>query len=406
MTSKVEYCNRCFRTDPEEDRILYELAHARDRSLDGMLKRNNLPNLYEKSDKLTQARLRANERKIAEYRKELKRCLEEKASRQIEGLGEESRVQELEKEINRLRWQSREITAEDLKESLERYFETGYLALEDENIRIAPKGAGRLAKLALGRVLKKLVQKEIGPHFRDATGLGTELAVLSRRYVPGDEYYRVDLETTFLNAFERNPPGVTGGGTIPLESEDFQVYERRHDRKMLAGLIIDESGSMIGDKVDAAIDIALALSQLIRKRPEDLLKVYMFTHQVREIPYYDISNVRFSAGAYTDIGHALQTFRRAISGKEGDKQVYLITDSESNTENGQYIEFERARHGVIQEALRYRRSGIALNIIMLDESPHLKKFASLLSKKNLGRVFFTSPSKLGDVHFEDYCCKR
>jgi uncharacterized protein with von Willebrand factor type A (vWA) domain len=39
---------------------------------------------------------------------------------------------------------------------------------------------------------------------------------------------------------------------------------------------------------------------------------------------------------------------------------------------------------------------------MLDETPHLKELASTLARKNLGRVFFSSPSRLGQVVVEDY----
>ncbi|MFC2069907.1 hypothetical protein ACFLTB_01880 [Chloroflexota bacterium] len=45
---------------------------------------------------------------------------------------------------------------------------------------------------------------------------------------------------------------------------------------------------------------------------------------------------------------------------------------------------------------------IGLNIIMLDDGPELKSLASTIAKKNLGRVFFTTPSKLGEVLVEDY----
>jgi uncharacterized protein with von Willebrand factor type A (vWA) domain len=62
--------------------------------------------------------------------------------------------------------------------------------------------------------------------------------------------------------------------------------------------------------------------------------------------------------------------------------------------------------GVLREAMVYQREGITLNIIMLDNTPHLKEFATILAKRNLGRVFFAEPKDLGKVLVEDYLRSR
>ena len=84
----------------------------------------------------------------------------------------------------------------------------------------------------------------------------------------------------------------------------------------------------------------------------------------------------------------------------------MITDSEPNTEDGRSVGLEAATLGVIREALHYRQAGITLNIIMLDQSPHLKEVASILAKTSLGMVAFTSPLKLGEVVIEDYLASK
>ena len=121
------------------------------------------------------------------------------------------------------------------------------------------------------------------------------------------------------------------------------------------------------------------------------------------------------------LGHAQRDLRRrhhghtgahaqvqdvALWGRRADKQVYLITDTEPNCEDGKYIGFEKATLGVLQEAIVYQREGITLNIIMLDNTPHLREFASVLARRNLGRVFFASPKELGRVVMEDYLRTR
>ena len=131
------------------------------------------------------------------------------------------------------------------------------------------------------------------------------------------------------------------------------------------------------------------------------MRLFLFSSRVREMACWDMLNVTFSGGT-TDIRSALKRFRTAVAGERAEKQVYLITDTEPNCEDGKYVGFEKATLGVLQEALIYQREGITLNIIMLDSTPHLREFASVLAKRNLGRVFFAEPKDLGKVVIEDY----
>jgi uncharacterized protein with von Willebrand factor type A (vWA) domain len=158
---------------------------------------------------------------------------------------------------------------------------------------------------------------------------------------------------------------------------------------------------MSGDKIHAAMDISAALSELMSRNSRDKMKLLLFSNQVREVPYWDVMNVNF-AGGTTDIKSALKRFRTSVSHVTADKQVYLITDTEPNSEDGRYVGFEKAALGVINEAQAYQREGITLNIIMLDNTPHLREFATLLARRNLGRVFFAEPKELGRVIVEDY----
>ena len=112
------------------------------------------------------------------------------------------------------------------------------------------------------------------------------------------------------------------------------------------------------------------------------------------------------SGGDTDIRGALAAFRRECRKEQGDKQAYLITDTEPNNEDGRHLSFENAASGLIEEASRYRQEKIGLNIIMLDQGPELKKLASTIAKKGLGRVFFTVPETIGEVVVEDYLSGR
>jgi len=294
-----------------------------------------------------------------------------------------------------------EVSLEDLQGCLGDYVKKGYLDWEGDGVKITSKGARKLGNHLLSEIVKKLVAREMGAHNSRRKDYGTELSISTRKYETGDEYYRIDFEGTFLNSLERN----SGGKTFSIETEDLRVYDEKHEVKMCAGLIIDESGSMQGDKINAAMATALALSELIRREPKDLLKVYMFSSEVRQIPYYDIANISHCLNS-TDIRAALRTFRKGILNENGDKQAYLITDAEANTEDGKSVGLEGATSGIIKEALYYRQAGITLNIIMLDETFYLKEIATDMARRNLGRVIFTSPDRLGEVIIKDYLLSK
>lgn len=405
-------CDRCVATQTEENRVLSEIAHSRNRTVEDLLRRMQARrnSLSEKTERHRRERSEENRRRRAEYERRLKqyeeelsyqimeRVLEEDIDEIVERVVNDQTRNELEQRIRELKCQPEGLSGQDLEESLREYIERGDLDLEEGQIRITPRGARKLAGQILRTVFENLAKRQLGPHSLEDTGYGAERSPSSRKYEIGDEYDRIDFEKTLLNALERRPGPRKG---ISLDPEDLRVYEEIHQTRMVAGLIIDESGSMTGHKINAAIDTSLALSELMRREPKDLLKVYLFSQRVREIPHYDILNVSFSGGS-TDIRAALQAFRKGVSNEKGDKQAYLVTDTEPNTENGRFVGFEEAAAGVVHEALEYRRAGITLNIVMLDQGLELKRLASILARKNLGRVFFASPLKLGEVIIEDY----
>jgi len=399
----------------EKSGILAEIAHSEGRLIQDLLREvDHMDSLRGRANEYRKERLKERKRELAQYGAQLEQ-LEPALVRELSGrasggkdLGEspeltrsDERRQQMEQEIRRLGYELDSLRSEDLERALQPYIQQGYLKMEKGQVTITPRGAKKLANDILGRILSSLMKKEIGPHAVEEKGYGSQLSMSSRRYELGDEYNKIDFEKTLLNALERNPRE----GKMSLKVEDFQVYEEIHETKICAGLAIDNSGSMRGGKVNAARDAGLALSELIRREPKAKLKVYLFSDRVREIPYYDISNAGCSGGN-TDMRSAMQVVRKAMITEKGNKQVYLVTDTEPNTERGAYIGFNEAVGGVLEEALRFRQDGITLNVIMLDQNPLLKEFASMLAKRNLGRVFFTSPHALGEVVVEDYLATK
>jgi len=404
-----EFCDRCeLRSEGE---LLRELAQLAGRSLRDIARRSQqrpdsplgqaLRKIKEAREQEERARLEEYENLLQQYEENLSfeimdKLLEGSSVEELAGriLQDEFR-KELQDKIRSLRWRSPGVGEGDVKEILQEYEQEGYIEIEDGKIRITSKGARRLAAGILERILRHLTGRDVGSHPVEKAGFGAELSLYTRNYEFGDDYSLVDVEKTALNALERC-------GKLRLELADFEVHEEVHQTKLCAGIIIDESGSMRnGYKLEAAIETALALSELIRREPKDKLLVYTFSERARQISPWAIVNEVMSGGA-TDIRSALRTFREAVTGEKGSRQAYLITDAEPNMENGAYVGFEQAALGLLEEAWLYRQQNIGLNIIMLDETPRLRQLASSLARRNLGRVFFTTPFRLGEVVVEDY----
>ena len=407
MAVDTEYCTRCIEGQPDEGKVLQELAHS-SRSIQDILRQiYRYRWMQGRAAEQLRQRLKEGRERLKEYEQQLKEH-EESLSHQVmdflaqgedinqivERIMADKLRQELEKGISLLKYQSEDIDYQDLEAALKELEQEGYIDLEEGRVRITSKGAQLLAKQALKKALENLARKEIGRWEVKETGYGTELTTYSRPYELGDEYERVDIERTLLKTLEQ-------GRGLALKPEDFHVFDLVHQTRMYVGVIIDESGSMQGDKMAAAVETSLALSELVRREPKDSLKVFIFAEKVLQIPFWDVVNTAIGKGS-TDIRAAMQAFRKSAMHQRGDRQAYLITDTEPNTEDGMYVGFERAMAGVLEEALHYREQGITLNIIMLDQRPSLKEFARILARKNLGRVLFTTPQDLGAVLVEDY----
>ena len=289
------------------------------------------------------------------------------------------------------------VMPEDVKNCLEKFVKNGDIVLSQGKINITRRGALKYAGL-LKLKLDNLDRKRTGAHKIKKTGDGYYKAPYSRKIIFGDMFKHVDMNKTLMKSLVRNIQ-QHNKVQILLEPEDFYIHDKTFEARMCIGLVIDESASMGDDKRSAAIDICMSLVRL--KKPGDVLKVFLYASQVREIDLWDIMNIHL-AGGTTDMKEALCVSRNILKREKGDKQIYLITDAEPNTENGKYIGFEKAISGVKKEAMLCKRDNITMHIVMLDNNSKLQQFAAHLARINAGRVFFTSPSNSGGVVIKDY----
>jgi len=414
----ADLCSRCLGCgEGGDENMLYDLAHMDDRTISNLVNdcQHGANGLHEKARRSARKRLEESREATQSKKGELRDLKEEFSYRLLEQLasgGEADRLLEeylennyrkrLEEELAMLDRTEESIQPEDVENSLKEYVEKDLIEIDEDGVKITPRGSNKLARYVLRRIWENLAPVHPGANATKEEGFGMSEGFAHRKYEFGDEFYKIDMETTLLSALEK---GKKRGDRIEFDQEDLFVRETIVDTKLCVGLIIDESGSMSGDKMHAAMDISLALSELMRRNSRDKIRLFLFSNQVREMAYWDMLNVTF-AGGTTDIRRALRRFRTACAGESGEKQVYLITDTEPNSEDGKYIGFEKATLGVLQEAVIYQKEGITLNIIMLDNTPHLREFASVLARRNLGRVFFAEPKELGRVVMEDYLRTR
>jgi uncharacterized protein with von Willebrand factor type A (vWA) domain len=303
----------------------------------------------------------------------------------LEGMTHQEERLRLESEVEELSRESQGVIKRDFDDILSEFGQRGLTDARKPKLTLTSKGAQLL----------------VGPHRIEEVGHGAMLASTIRPYESGDPYERISIEGSLLATLER------GGRLGDFRMDDFRVYEAVHSTEVVFGILVDQSASMNrAGKLEAAVETGLALAELMRSQfPEDRLRILAFSEEVREVVPWELPELVVPMG-YTDIRGALKEFRLAVAHETGNKQAHLITDSAPNFEDGEYVGFERALAGVIEEAQRYRAAGIVLNIVMLDEDDKLRDMAKAIARQNLGRIFFVRPGQLGDALVEDYLMSK
>lgn len=371
--------------------------------------------IMERAREQAQRRVEEAERRREEAERELEELEAELLRRAVEEILEtdsdpERVLEELEmnedrrrliEELEELESEPRGLTREDLDNALSDLEKRGFIENSPKALRLTSKGARALGRATLERILESLSRRGIGPHTLDEVREGPWTCSAIRSYEYGDPYERINIEASLISALER------GDSPTSLRLKDLKVYESKNHAHLHLGIIVDESGSMNRDeKVEAALETALALSELMRLRfPDDRLTLIAFSEEVRRLAPWQLPRISVPM-KFTDMRAALRAFRLESSFEAGERQAYLITDSAPNYEDGAFIGFEAALRGVLREARHYRREGIILNILMLDEDDELRQMARALARESLGRVFFTTPKNLGEAVVEDFLVSR
>ena len=302
-------------------------------------------------------------------------------------------------------------TLKQLKDFLEILEEAGYIRRKGNQWELTPRGVRKLGEKALGEIYAQLKKSNYGKHQQRDNGQGGERADETKKYEFGDPFH-LHLEETIMNGIARDGPQVP----VRLEKDDFQIYKSETLTTTATVLMLDLSWSMaLRGSFQAAKKVALALHNLIRTQfPKDRLYLIGFSAYARELKPDELPYVRWDESVLgTNMHHALMLAQKMLSKHTaGTKQVIMISDGEptAHLEHGRsYFAYPPSPITIretLKEVRRCTQKGIVINTFMLDRNYYLKEFVNQIAKMNKGRVFYTTPERLGQYILVDYVSQK
>ena len=302
-------------------------------------------------------------------------------------------------------------TLKQLKDFLEVLDQAGYIRRKGNNWELTPRGVRKLGEKALGEIYTQLKKAAYGKHQEKDKGRGGERADETKPYEFGDPFH-LNLSETIMNGIFREGPQVP----VHLQESDFQIYRSETLTTTATVLMLDLSWSMaLRGSFQAAKKVALALHNLIKTQfPKDSLYVVGFSAYARELKAEELPYVRWDESVLgTNMHHALMLAQKMLARHTaGTKQIIMISDGEptAHLEHGRsYFAYPPSPITIretLKEVRRCTKKGIVINTFMLDRNYYLKEFVNQIAKMNKGRVFYTTPERLGQYILVDYVAQK
>jgi uncharacterized protein with von Willebrand factor type A (vWA) domain len=298
-------------------------------------------------------------------------------------------------------------TLDQLKQFLEILEEAGYVRKKGNGYELTPRGTRKIGQKALGEIYSSLKKDSFGKHAVKDNGRGGERADDTKKYEFGDPFH-LALDKTIMNSLQRE------GASLPvrLDKDDFEVYRSEQLTQTATVMMVDLSWSMaLRGSFQAAKKVALALNNLITSQfSRDSLYIIGFSAYARELKAEQLPYVRWDESVLgTNMHHALMLAQKLLSKhKSGTRQIIMISDGEptAHLERGRsYFAYPPSPITIretLKEVKRATQKGITINTFMLDRNYYLKEFVNQVAKINKGRVFYTTPDKLGQYILVDY----
>jgi uncharacterized protein with von Willebrand factor type A (vWA) domain len=304
--------------------------------------------------------------------------------------------------------------------------EAGYIRWEGEKYELTPRGMRKIGQQALRDVFEHLKKDRIGGHKLNMRGSGGERVEETKLYEFGDDF-NLHLQKTIMNSVYREP------GNIPvrLSTDDFEIYRTEEATRSATVLLLDMSLSMpMRGNFEAAKRVTLALDGLIRSQyPKDSLYIVGFSSYARELKKEDLTYMSWDEfDPYTNLQHGLYVARKLLDReRSSNKQIILVSDGEPTAhfdDNQLYFQIPpsvRTLQMTLREVRFCTRKGITINTFMLEDpygggygrgfrgrgdrrsrSEIRDEFVTRMTRLNKGRIFYTSPDRLGEYMLVDY----
>jgi uncharacterized protein with von Willebrand factor type A (vWA) domain len=302
-------------------------------------------------------------------------------------------------------------TLEQLRRFLEILEEAGYIRRRGHTWELTPRGVRKIGQKALAEIYSQLKEDSFGKHPVRDTGTGGDRADDIKKYEFGDAFH-LHLQETVMNSIFREGPSVP----VRLDKDDFYVYRTEQLTQTATVMMVDLSWSMaLRGSFQAAKKVALALNNLIRSQfSGDSLYIIGFSAYARELKAEELPYVRWDESVLgTNMHHAFMLAQRLLSRHTGStRQIIMISDGEptAHLERGRsYFAYPPSPITIretLKEVKRCTEKGIVINTFMLDRNYYLKEFVDQMAKINRGRVFYTTPDRLGQYILVDYVAHK
>ena len=300
-------------------------------------------------------------------------------------------------------------SVEDLTKLVDALRDAGYIrSAGGDKWELTPRGSRMIGQQALGEIYARLRRQSLGSHVLPEEGRFGERKEQTKPYEYGDPFH-LHMPRTIRNAIDRAGPSVP----IALEHQDFEIYRSERLTSTATAMLVDQSWSMaLRGSFQAAKKVALALHNLITSQyPRDNFHIIGFAAYANELKAHDLPFLQWDEYVLgTNMQHALLLAERLLSQHDaGSKQIIMISDGEPTAHllpDGRhrfaYPPTPETFRATFRAVKRCTQRGIAINTFMLDANDYLKEFMDHIARINGGRVFYTTPEKLGEYILVDY----
>ncbi|MCC5947162.1 MAG: hypothetical protein JJT89_01790 [Nitriliruptoraceae bacterium] len=301
----------------------------------------------------------------------------------------------------------------DLQElkTIERELErSGAMRVRGGELELTPRGARLLGEKALARLLARVRRT---PATRQQ-GADPEPTGQTRPWRFGDREPLATGASVRNAVMRRAAQGIRpsdGPRGVRLHPDDLEIVEQEVRPRTATALLLDLSFSMpLQGHFIPAKRMALALHALIEgSHRQDSLHLIGFSDYARRMQPADLAAVGFERVYGTNMHHAFLLARRVLGDDPRPvKRVIMVTDGEPTAHliGGRSVfnwpPIPETLEATLREGMRLARSGIELDIFLLEDAPGLVAFAERLAAMTGGTVTQMSAEEVGRTVIRDY----